>query len=130
MNRKLAQVFIGSVTVAVIGYFAFMSYVSSQMSDIRQTTWEAMKISELQCPEGTELKTDGWSKSGYSRTCVNLKHGKWEAWDQGYKNIDGNYNRGKKDGKWIWYHPNGKKYRVIEYDNGIELSNVVISNEP
>ena len=130
MNKRIAQIFLGSVAVAIIGYFSFMTYVSSQMSDVRQDTWAAMKDSEMKCPDGTELKTDGWSKLGYSRTCINLKHGKWEAWDQGYKNIDGNYDRGKKHGRWIWYHSNGKVYRVIEYDNDTELSNMVMNNEP
>lgn len=81
-----------------------------------------MGKNEFTCPEGTELKIERWSKLGYSRICTPLKHGKWEAWSEGYKNIDGNFINGEEDGIWVWYNKDGSVYKKIEYNQGKEIS--------
>ena len=121
MNKTLARIILGLLVLTVVGYFGFMSYISSKVSETRKKTWDAMSKNEFVCPDGTELRKDGWSKLGYSRTCVSLKHGKWEAWDNGYKNIDGYYNDGKKHGEWIWYRADGSVSTRITYMNGKEI---------
>lgn len=81
------------------------------------------------CPEGFEEKRERWSKLGYSRTCNPSKDGKWEAWDNGYKNIEGFYKNGQEDGKWVWYNKDGSVYRIVEYKNGKEISNQLTENK-
>jgi len=81
-----------------------------------------MKSSEFICPEGTEEKLEFWGQGGNSRSCVNPKHGKWEACNNGYKNIDGYYEDGKKHGIWYFYNPDGTVKFKIEYDMGVEVS--------
>ena len=110
------------LAVLVIGYFVFMSFVSSQMHSSSQKTWDAMKESEFSCPPGTEVRTGRWGKLGYSRTCTPLKQGKWEAWEDGDKHFDGYYLHGQKHGKWIWYKANGEISYFIVYENGREVS--------
>lgn len=57
-----------------------------------------MDTIEFPCPEGTEERRERWSKLGYSKKCVPFVHGKWEAWSDGYKNIEGYYEHGIKKG--------------------------------
>ncbi len=98
-----------------------MSYISYQMSNSSINTWESMKDGVFECPPGLEEKTERWSKLGYSRSCVKPKHGKWEAWSEGYKHIDGFYNNGKKDGNWVFYNSDGTVSKEIEYKDGKEV---------
>ena len=98
--------------------------MSSSIGD----TWEVMESNEFSCPEGTEEKRERWSKRGYSRSCSPPLNGKWEAWDEGFKHIDGYYDHGVKDGKWVWYQKDGTVYRIIKYNKGIETSNTVFEN--
>ena len=119
---KIAKIFLTSVVLILIVYFSFMSYVSSQMSASSINTWEAMKSSSFVCPEGLKEKTEDWSKLGTSRSCVKPKHGKWEAWDEGYKHIDGYYNNEKEHGVWVFYNSDGSIYKKIEYNQGKEVN--------
>jgi len=82
-----------------------------------------MKSADFECPVGMEARTDRWSRLGYSRTCVNPRHGRWEAWSDGYKHIDGYYEHGKKHGRWIFYNPDGSVSKEVEYDRDAEVSN-------
>ena len=109
------------LAIIVIGYFVGVSYISHLMSSSSQETWEAMQSTDFECPAGTEARTDGWGKLGYSRTCVNLTNGKWEAWEDGYKNIDGYYEQGKKHGVWIFYQTDSSMSKKIQYSHGVEL---------
>lgn len=98
-----------------------MSYISSQMSNSSVSTWEAMKGGIFECPPDLEEKTERWSKLGYSRSCVKTKHGKWEAWSEGYKNIDGFYHNGKGHGNWVYYNPDGSVSKEITYKEGKDV---------
>ena len=71
----------------------------------------------------------GWGINGQERYCEPLKNGPWEAWEGGYKAIQGGYRNGKEHGTWTWYHKDGRTYRIIEYDNGIEVSNRIVEKE-
>ena len=105
-----------------IGFFVFVNYVTQQSKERATKNYEAMKSSEFLCPEGMEEKLELWGQGGNSRSCVSPKHGKWEAWSEGYKNIDGYYENGKKHGVWLFYNPDGTVKLEIEYDRGIEVS--------
>ena len=121
MKKNIARAILVLMALAIVGYFAFMSYVSSQMRASSDKTWEAMKAAEFECPVGKEVKTEGWSKLGVSRTCASPRHGKWEAWSDGYKNIDGFYEHGKKHGLWVFYNPDGSVSKQIEYKQDAEV---------
>jgi len=126
--QRIAKIFLIIIAVVVIGYFPFMSYISSQMSNSSIKTWEAMNEVEFNCPPGLKEKTERWSKLGYSRSCVKPIDGKWEAWSEGYKHIDGFYMSGKKHGTWVFYNPNGSISKEIEYNLGKEVANKEIKN--
>ena len=119
---KMVSTVLTIIAVVVIGYFSLMSYLSSQMSESSIDTWKAMKSGNFDCPEGMEEKTERWSKLGYSRSCVKPKHGKWEAWSEGYKHIDGFYNHGKKEGVWVFYNSDGSISKKVEYKEDREVS--------
>jgi antitoxin component YwqK of YwqJK toxin-antitoxin module len=92
------------------------------MSAISNKTWKVMESNKFECPTGMEVKMEGWSKVGYSRTCISLRNGKWEAWDDGYKHIDGYYEQGKKQGKWVYYKPDGTVSKEVEYNQDVEVT--------
>jgi len=126
---KIAKIFLSIVALIVIGYFIFMSYISTQMSASSMETWEAMKKSTFECADGLKEKKEGWSKLGYSRSCVKPKHGKWEAWSEGYKHIDGYYFNGKEHGVWFFYNPDGSISQKIEYNLGKEVNQNSLAKE-
>ncbi len=102
------------IALLIIGYDAIKQYYLSQRNASVRETRESMRSSEFECPEGMEVRTEGWWKMGYSRFCVNLKHGKWEAWELGYKHIDGYYDHGKRHGTWVYYNSDGSVSKEIE----------------
>ncbi len=117
------------IALLIIGYDAIVRYYSSQRSASVRETWESMKSSELECPEGMEVRTERWAQAGYSRTCVNLRHGKWEAWELGFKRIDGYYDHGKEHGTWVFYKSDGSVSKEIEYNQGFEIARSSTVNE-
>ncbi len=129
MRKNIARTFLVLMAAALIGYFAFMSYVSSEMRASSNKTWDAMKASRFECPDGMVVRTEGWSKLGVSRTCSNPRHGKWEAWSDGYKNIAGFYEYGKKHGVWIFYNRDGSISKKIEYKQDVEVATTATTKE-
>lgn len=119
------------IAVLIIGYYAVVSYLLSQGSASLQETWKKMKSRKLQCPARMEVRTERWAQVGYSRTCVNLRHGTWEAWEEGSKRIDGYYEHGQKHGTWVFYNSDGSVSKEIEYNQGTEVpsSSVVKESE-
>lgn len=113
-----------------IAIFIINIWLASSRSDKSNQTYQAIKNSSFECPEGLTEKIERWGENGYSRSCADSQNSKWEAWERGYKNIDGEYVNGRKNGKWIWFHPSGKIYREIYYDQGTEVSNNIINAEP
>jgi antitoxin component YwqK of YwqJK toxin-antitoxin module len=94
-------------------------------------TLTLLQQNPLLCPEGSEATIERWSELGYSRYCLSdgKKHGHWEAWESQYKNIDGSYKDGIQDGKWIVYNKDGSIYRIINYKEGLELSDKILSTQ-
>lgn len=109
--------FLAATTV----YLLIGAFFSDRLTAASQATWAAMDASSFECPAATELRTEGWGKSGYSRTCAALKDGPWEAWEDGYMHITGSYRSGKEDGRWTFYNSDGSISHVIEYKNGVEV---------
>jgi len=119
---KIAKLFLYVLVGGLVVYVLATFYFSYRMAESHKRTWESMKSEPFPCPEGTEEKTEGWSKLGVSRTCSEARHGKWEAWSEGYKQIDGYYDHGKKNGKWVWYRSDGSISKSVEYNQGDEVS--------
>ncbi|HEY7533368.1 MAG TPA: hypothetical protein VH681_11385 [Nitrospiraceae bacterium] len=55
-----------------------------------------------------------------------VNEGPWTAWEDKYKNIDGEYKNGREHGIWVWWNKDGTKYRAFEYREGIEIRNEVL----
>ncbi len=110
------------IALLMIGYDAIVQYYSSQRRAILQENSKIMRSVEFECPERMQAKIELWGKMGYSRTCVNLRHGKWEAWEAGFKQIDGYYDHGKAHGTWVFYNSDGSVSKEIEYNQGVEIA--------
>lgn len=116
--------------VAGIGFFSYFSFVTTRMKEHLTETRTRMNESVFECPPGREEKKERWSKLGYSRSCVEPKDGKWEAWSEGYKMIEGSYSNGKKSGRWIHYRADGSISNTVYYRDGVEISNArAINND-
>ncbi len=120
---------LSTALIITAAYVGINLYISSELTTDAKSTWAAMSESKFSCPKGTEPSLDGWSKTGYSRTCINLKHGKWEAWDQGYKHIEGFYEHGNKHGTWSFFKEDGSIYQTVEYKNGQEVKVVKVNEQ-
>lgn len=113
------------ILTGLIAAFLFFRPHSKDMSE----THRIMMENEFTCPNGSKLEIDRWGPAGYMRYCSvkGKKHGKWEAWEYKYKKIDGFYSNDLKDGEWIFWNEDGNKYRVVKYENGKEVSNIVLT---
>jgi len=101
----------------------------SQEGSSLNATKEAIKKVPFSCSADCEEVIERWSLLGYSRYCKKdgLRHGKWIAFENGRLVIEGSYKLGKEDGRWIWYHSDGRVFRIVEYDEGSEISNKIIN---
>lgn len=120
-----------AISFSIIGCI-FQSYTcfGNDISDSLKATKTAIKKEVFYCPEGCKEVIERWSLAGYSRYCIKngYRHGKWIAFENKRLAIKGNYSEGKKDGQWIWYHNDGRVFRIIEYKDGIEMSDIVIDS--
>lgn len=112
------------LVLAIFGlaYFGVTSFFSYRMGERSKETWAAMMSEDMPCSPGTELRTEPWGFQGYTRTCVSLKDGKWEAWADGYRHIEGGFKNGKEHGIWAFYRADGSVSKTIEYRDGQEIS--------
>ena len=121
MKKSIAKTLLGILSVIAVLFISLPYLMSWQLSNSHKETWDAMREREFTCPEGTEATNRGWSKAGYMRYCEPEKNGKWEAWSEGYRQISGEYNKGKKHGAWHWYNRDGSIQKTVVYKNGIEV---------
>jgi hypothetical protein len=122
MTKRLATIFLWSVGALVALYIGIMYLVSWQYSRSHSETWAAMERSTLECSPGTEVTTRGWSEAGYLRYCEPKKNGPWEAWSNGYRQVQGEYRDGKEHGTWRWFNRDGSIQSTVVYDNGSKVS--------
>jgi len=86
-----------------------------------------MQSSAFTCPQGTESTNRAWSKAGHARYCEPLRNGKWEAWSEGHRQVEGEYKNGKESGTWRWYGADGRPYLEAIFENGTKVSERKIS---
>lgn len=130
MKKKL--IFLVSLIIFIIAlYFGYIFYLSWLMRKNIEASKESILKVELSCADGTIEKLQRWSKAGYSRGCYKngLRHGKWIAWEGGYLHIAGSYRNGNHDGQWKFFNKDGTIYRIIQYDNGKEITNEIIQKK-
>jgi hypothetical protein len=132
-NRRIMKTILKYIFYVIGGlstaYVLFILCISSQFKTSSQVNQDSMQKSPFICPEGTEVSYRGWGLNGQMRYCEVFKDGPWETWESGYRHILGNYKKGKKQGTWTFYHTDGRIYRIIEYDSGVELSNRIVEEK-
>jgi hypothetical protein len=111
-----------AILVVVSTYCGISWLFAWQISASSQATWAAMNAAPFECPPGMEPRTEGWGEAGYSRVCSSLKEGKWEAWENGRRQLTGSYHNGKPSGVWTSYNQDGSPFKVTEYRDGVEVS--------
>ena len=114
--KKLPWILIFTVLLMIV----IPLHISYEM----EMTKKEMLKTRFICIEGNVV-IERFYKLGYSRYCIlenGQKHGKWEVWEHQRLEIEGNYFRGKRHGKWIWRGGESTNYKVVEYRNGIEMS--------
>lgn len=116
--KRISRIILWALGSFALLFFALPYLMSWQLSSSHDKTWEAMRELEMICPPNTEVTTRGWSKAGYMRYCEPKKNGPWEAWSEGYRQIQGAYRNGQKHGTWQWFNRDGSIQSTIEYRNG------------
>jgi hypothetical protein len=127
--KKILKYIVCAIGVLSTAYVLVMFFFSSVFYNSSQETSMAMQNSAFECPQGTEITYRGWGKNGRMRYCEASKNGPWEAWESGYRHILGNYKNGKKHGVWTWYHKDGRVYRIINYDSGTEVTDIIVEEK-
>lgn len=122
MTKRHAITILWIFGAALVLYFGVTLLMSWQLARSSNDTWNAMKESAFDCPPGTAITIRGWSKAGYMRYCEPKKNGPWEAWSEGYRQIQGEYENGKENGTWCWFNRNGSIQNTVIYDSGNKLS--------
>lgn len=122
MTKHLAVIVLWSIGALVVLYIGISLLVSWQYSRSHSETWAAMERSTLECSPGTEVTTRGWSEAGYLRYCEPKKNGPWEAWSNGYRQVQGEYRDGKEHGTWRWFNRDGSIQSTVVYNNGSKVS--------
>ncbi|MCK5455890.1 MAG: hypothetical protein KAI45_02110 [Melioribacteraceae bacterium] len=120
MKKWIANTILWIIGIFALLFITLPYLMSWQFSSSHKDTWDIMDNSDFKCPPNTEITTRGWSKVGYMRYCEPKKNGPWEAWSEGYKNIQGEYYNGKKHGKWTWFNSDGSTQSTITYEYGKE----------
>lgn len=85
---------------------------------------EAMLNEDLGCPDNAQSEYAAWGgggKTGWVHSCK-LKHGKYVVWVKGIKIIEGAYDKGLKDGTWIYRNEQGEVTASVNYTDGKKLN--------
>ena len=120
---------IGLIVLIFVGVgVSTMFLLRRVLVDDMEATYRLVTRIQFQCPDGTTEAIERWGKTGYMRFCKKgeVNDGPWTAWEAQYRNIDGQYQNGKKHGIWTWWNKDGSKYRIIEYREGTETRNELL----
>ena len=85
---------------------------------------KAMLEEDLKCPENSISEISRWGgidENGWSHSCK-MRHGKYHVWRGNVLAIEGQYNQGKKVGKWLYRGKNGELTKTITYEDGKMVS--------
>lgn len=91
--------------------FAGCGMEASQDSRIAQDL-----SNEMSCPKPSVKEYRAWGKSGVSVGC-RIDHGPFVA-VEGYLRVRGQYESGRKVGRWEFYDQDGKVYKEVDYSEG------------
>lgn len=107
------------LTPLVAGLTAYFLplYTAEKNSSI---TYTAMQEVAFDCPAVASFGVENWGNDGYARYCQEggIKHGAWEAWQDGFRNIEGGFVNGEEDGEWSVFDSGGKLLRTVMYHQG------------
>jgi hypothetical protein len=75
---------------------------------------------ELACDKNSEEISEKWGKTGQARGCFDgpTRQGMWAFRDEGYLNLEGFYENGRKHGTWTVFNQDGTVFARIYFDNG------------
>jgi antitoxin component YwqK of YwqJK toxin-antitoxin module len=75
---------------------------------------------ELACDKNSEEISEKWGKTGQARGCSDgpTRQGMWAFRDEGYLNLEGFYENGRKQGTWTVFNQDGTVFARIYFDNG------------
>jgi hypothetical protein len=121
------------IIVPIAIYFGLVFGIAHSKHKQREATKIEMLKVEHPCPNGCKEIIEPWGGvdiSGLMRFCAknvessrrNVKHGKWVVWVNTKVRIDGFYNEGKKDGRLTYYNNDGSTLSIVEYRNGVKVS--------
>ena len=115
------------ITLLLFFFVVLPAVIQRVVHKSMDSTFNIVSKVKLQCDDNAVQAIERWSEAGYSVSCRHngVKHGSWEAWEDGRLRIKGNYNNDHNDGTWLIYSDDGRLYRTIEYDMGKETSNVI-----
>lgn len=133
LRRHRAVVGVLGLLCVVAGFYLLANvWFSRNVHRQLKATHEAMSASSFSCDQEATEKTQRWSKLGWARYCERdgQKDGLWQAWEAQHLSIEGRYRDGQQHGRWVWFRPDGTLQRVIEYRNGEEVSDRIVSDEP
>ena len=104
---------------ALLCYFAGCTVERAEEQILDRHVNGVKKTSIWVYPDGTVLKRNEWYNDGIKEFEIPYKdgepHGEFKRWT-GFGDVAmiGNYNKGKKDGKWTIYYQN-KKVEAVQY---------------
>lgn len=85
-----------------------------------ELTYAAMNAEGFRCPGQSAVNVENWGNDGYARFCTvdGLKQGDWEAWQDGFRNIEGRFAAGEEEGDWKVLDAEGRLLRTVTYHQG------------
>ncbi len=123
--KLLVLILLGIPTLWVAAVFLVSRLTTSGLD----ATYREITRAEFECPKGSTEGIERWGNAGYMRFCKQggIMHGPWMAWEAQRLNIQGEYREGKQHGLWTFWNSDGSKYKIIEYRNGFEIREEVLT---
>ena len=106
-------------TPVVAGLLAyFLPLIEAEKNS--EVTYAAMTATDFSCPQDYRVEIENWGNDGYARFCSleGVKEGDWQAWQEGFLNIEGGFLAGEEEGEWLIYNEQGQLIRRVEYRAG------------
>ncbi|MFT5483586.1 MAG: hypothetical protein ACI9GW_002243 [Halieaceae bacterium] len=108
---------LGTPLVAGLTAYFLPIYTASRDSEL---TFTAMSEVDFKCSDTSSVQVENWGNDGYARFCTldGKKHGDWQAWQDGYLNIEGGFLAGEEEGSWKIFGGEGALQRAVVYRAG------------
>ena len=131
LSKRNARFLLVALGLSFLVFMVFPVWLSKGSRDAQEQTYDSIVKVRLACVDGTKQEVHPWNNTGYSVSCRkgDVLNGPWQGWQNGMLLAKGTFQNNEQHLDWSFFHPDGRLYKVVTFDQGREVETVEYKKE-